>query len=518
MGSRLSMYSQVREIAEDPDSTLHLRDAENNDRQDDVSTECIFNQLTLAFVIKKKRLQYLGLAIYLYLAGELSDAYQSRHISNADRMWMALRAKFFLAFWRRFLHNSGYSLSRYFISQQASNILATVIEGLILLIYAYRDYIPEGTQLLPWLHSSESCEHFFGEMRKLVPDFTYLDFIFSVPKFHVLLRASYRQNPEFTTPLTEDKRKATGYHHNYMDSTNVDLWLLSSFPTNEEIAEITYIAYRKAILLAQAVDIFPDDLVPSTGPEPTGAFDHTEDDSSPEPDTVVTETLSSSEAFQEMVELADAHDLPLESVSIQRDNLVYANATLQPETATLIDNLPSESDADILLDRTTLEGHAKATSHIANPDLLQSRIRDMNDETFAQQRPSVLLNLDVLIQIRQRHQNPRALKSSKDFAKFKAGLLEKAISQQGEALPGSSKPQPESGGPSTETTHGSLARSFLKMLRDHELSSTKISPRLQRWIASGGGTDSQFRGNTANAKKVAEARANSVSAVSTLQL
>ncbi|KAJ1305544.1 hypothetical protein OPQ81_000548 [Rhizoctonia solani] len=280
--------------------------------------------------------------------------------------------------------NSGYSPSRYFISQQASNILTTVIEGLILLIYAYRDYMPEGTPLLPWLHSSESCKHFFGEMRKLVPDFTYPDFIFSVPKLRVLLRASYRQNPEFTTPLTEHKKKATGNHHTYMDSTNVDSSLLSSFPADGEIAEIAYIAYREAILLAQVVDILPDDLVPPTGPEPTGAFDQAEGDSSPEPDTVVTETLSSSEAFQEMVELADAHDLLLESVSIQRDNLVYANAALQTETATLIDNLPSESDADILLDRTALEGHAKATSHVANPDLLESRIRDMNDETFSQ--------------------------------------------------------------------------------------------------------------------------------------
>ncbi|KAJ1299461.1 hypothetical protein OPQ81_002524 [Rhizoctonia solani] len=218
--------------------------------------------------------------------------------------------------------NSGYSPSRYFISQQASNILTTVIEGLILLIYAYRDYMPEGTPLLPWLHSSESCKHFFGEMRKLVPDFTYPDFIFSVPKLRVLLRASYRQNPEFTTPLTEHKKKATASQ------------------LTERSRRIAYIAYREAILLAQVVDILPDDLVPPTGPEPTGAFDQAEGDSSPEPDTVVTETLSSSEAFQEMVELADAHDLLLESVSIQRDNLVYANAALQTETATLIDNLP----------------------------------------------------------------------------------------------------------------------------------------------------------------------------------
>ncbi|KAG8744666.1 hypothetical protein FRC11_013341, partial [Ceratobasidium sp. 423] len=61
---------------------------------------------------------------------------------------------------------------------------------------------------------------------------------------------------------------------------------------------------------------------------------------------------------------------------------------------------------------------------------------------------------------------------------------------------------------SLETTHASLAHSFLQTLRDYETSGNKISPRLQRWIASGAETDGQFSGNTANAKKAAEARAN----------
>ncbi|KAJ1304191.1 hypothetical protein OPQ81_008591 [Rhizoctonia solani] len=274
-----------------------------------------------------------------------------------------------------------------------------------------------------------------------------------------------------------------------MDSTNVDLSLLASFPTDGEIAEIAYIAYREAILLAQAVNILPDDLVPPTGSAPTSTSNQSED-TSPEFGMAETETLSSSEAFQELVELADAHNLPLESVSIQCDNLVYASAALQTETTALIDGLPSECDADIILDRTTLEGHAKATAHIADPDLLEPRIEDINNETFPQ-RTSVELNLDIVIQIRQRHQNPRALKSSKNYAKYK------------EDLPGSSTSPRE-----TETTYASLASSFLQTLRDHELSSQKISPRLRRRIASGGETDAQFKGNTANAKKAAEARAN----------
>ncbi|KAJ1306446.1 hypothetical protein OPQ81_007449 [Rhizoctonia solani] len=398
MGTETPMYSQVREIAEDPDSTLHRCDIENNDRQDDVSTECVFNQLMLSFVVNK-RPQYLGLAVYLYISGELGDAYQSRHISHADHLWMVLWAKFFLDFWRQFLLNCGYLPSRYFISQPASNIMATIIEGLILLIYAYRDYMPEGTPLLPWLHSSEACEHFFGEMQKLVPEFTYLDFIFSVPKLRVLLHASYRQNPEFSAASTEHQRKATGYQHTYMDSTNVNLSLLASFPTDSEIAEIAYIAYHEAILLTQVVNILPDNLVPAAAPEHTNSSNQSEEDADLEFNTVAAEDLSSSEAFQELVELADAHNLPLESVSIKCDNLVYAHAALQTDATALIDNLPSENDADILLDRTTVEGHASSTMETADPNLLESRIQDINNETFSQQRSSVELNLHVLVQI-----------------------------------------------------------------------------------------------------------------------
>ncbi|KAF8753842.1 hypothetical protein RHS01_06816 [Rhizoctonia solani] len=231
-----------------------------------------------------------------------------------------------------------------------------------------------------------------------------------------------------------------------MDSTNTNLSVLANFPTDGKIAEIAYIAYCKAILLAQAVNVLPNDLVPVTTPEHTGSFNESDDEINPELDAVTTESLSSSEAFQELIELMDAHDLPLESISIQRDNLVYANAALQTKASALIDDLPGENGANIHLDGTTIEGHTRSTVDAIDPNLLESQIQDINKETFSNQRSSIELNLDVLVQIRQRHQNPRALKNI---------------------------------------------------------------PRLQRWIASGGETDGQFKGNTANAKKAAEARATS---------
>jgi hypothetical protein len=81
-----------------------------------------------------------------------------------------------------------------------------------------------------------------------------------------------------------------------------------------------------------------------------------------------------------------------------------------------------EKDADICLDFTTIEGHAKSTVSAVDPNLLESRIQDMNDKTFSQQCSSVELNLEVLVQIQQGHQNPRALKSSKNYTKIKAGV------------------------------------------------------------------------------------------------
>ncbi|KAG8764094.1 hypothetical protein FRC11_005504 [Ceratobasidium sp. 423] len=511
LGSETVMYSQVYEMVEDPTSTIHRRDVEHMDRQDDGSAEGLFNELTLEFVVQH-RPKYLGLVLYLYVLGELSDAYQSRHISHADRLWMALRAKFFMDFWRQFLQASGYPLQRYFISQPASNILTTLIEGLILLIYAYRDYVEEGTPLLPWLHSTEACEHFFGEMRKLVPDFTYLDFIFAAPKLRVLLRASYRRSPESSESSTEHQKKATGYRHTYMDSTNVDLKLLACFPSDGEIAEIAYVAYREAVLLARAVNILPDDELPNPVPAPT-ATKEPEDEVELDTKGIPESTLSTSEAFQELVELADAHDLPLESVSIQRDNLIYANAALQAETAAFIDNLPPEDGADIECDRAALEEHAKSTSRMVDPDLTESRIKEMKNETFPQQRSTIELNLTALVQIRKRHQNPRALKSSKNYAKLMAARQAgTADLQPVGALPVQAKSKTATvgapGGVSTAASYASLARSFLQTLSDHETAGHKVSSRLQRWIVSGGETDRQFTGNTANAKKAAEARAN----------
>lgn len=444
LGSETAMYGQVREIAEDPSSTLHRRDVEHMDRQDDSSAECLFNQLTLSFIIQH-RPQYLGLSIYVYVLGELCDAYQSRHISHADRLWMVFRAKFFLEFWRHFLKVSGYPTSRYFISQPAYNILSTVIEGLILLIYVYRDYMPTGCPLLPWLHSTEACEHLFAEMRKLIPDFTYLDFVFAASKLRVLLRASYRCSPSHSASSAEYQKKAMGYQHTYMDSSGINIGLLSHYPTDSDIAEIAFLAYREATLLAQAANLLPNDQVPAPIPRPEPVNQektHTKLSDSSDPEDFEDPVLSAGEAFQELVELAESNEIPLEDVSVQRDNLVYASAALQAENSALMyvdppeselrstqlttdlpsDNLSSETDDDIHHDRTIVMQHADPSIFLDTP-IPETPILELSQDTFVVPKPSSIeLNLATLVDIRKRHQNPRALKSSKNYAKLTAGI------------------------------------------------------------------------------------------------
>ncbi len=72
-----------------------------------------------------------------------------------------------------------------------------IIEGYIGLLISHRDYILKmfphlKFPFLPWLYSTEVCEHLFGECRKLVKDFSFADFIYMVPKLHVLMEAAMK--------------------------------------------------------------------------------------------------------------------------------------------------------------------------------------------------------------------------------------------------------------------------------------------------------------------------------------
>ena len=248
-----------------PGCPLYHRDVEKLDRQDDNAATRLFSAAALDFVVKQHP-DRLGLAVYLFIAGEVVDAYQSRIISHLERVKMVLRCRYFLRLWKRFLNVAGYAESRHYISREADGILNTLIDGLIGLIYVYRDHLAgQRYPLLPWLHSTEICEHVFAECRKLVKDFTHLNFLYMHPRLQVLIRAA-----SLFSKGTDPKAQAMGYSHSHLDPEGACIESLASYPTDGEIALAVGEAWDEAINLWGLLGIQADDI---STPSATSATD-----------------------------------------------------------------------------------------------------------------------------------------------------------------------------------------------------------------------------------------------------
>jgi len=270
LGNSPAMYSQVWDIAfgDQPESPLYRRDVEKMDRQDDNAATRLFSAATLDFV-REHHPDRIGLAVYLFVMGEAVDAYQSRTISHLERIKMILRCRYFLRLWKRFLEAAGYSRPKYYISKEADDILEKLIDGLLALIYVYRDNLGAEYPLLPWMHGTEMVEHVFAECRKLVKDFTHLNFIFMTVRLHVLVRLSSELGRGI-----DPKARAMGYSHAYLDPEAACLRSLAMFPTDNEIEIIVGQAWEEAVTLLgflgiQAADLSPENTAaPPTGGDP----------------------------------------------------------------------------------------------------------------------------------------------------------------------------------------------------------------------------------------------------------
>ncbi|RIB11242.1 hypothetical protein C2G38_2262096 [Gigaspora rosea] len=196
LGHYTATYIQILDLCEQADSVLYRKDVINCDRQDDGASYRLFCSSFLNQVMNpdtSENIRY-GLFIYLFVIGELIDAYQNRTISHLERARMVMMAYFFLTIWKSYirsvaLNNPNYvSLEKNFLATQTFNILISLAESLILLIVSYRDYY-NSYPLLPWLHGSEGCEHFFGLCRQINNDFTFSDLLYMVPKVSYMYKA-----------------------------------------------------------------------------------------------------------------------------------------------------------------------------------------------------------------------------------------------------------------------------------------------------------------------------------------
>lgn len=108
IGGHVAMFQYARQVAFESGSPLYHRDVEKLDRQDDNAAIRVHSGSHITYLAKNHP-QLLGHIIYLFINGELIDAYQNRNIPHLERIKMVLREKFFYQMWRSFLKAAGYA-------------------------------------------------------------------------------------------------------------------------------------------------------------------------------------------------------------------------------------------------------------------------------------------------------------------------------------------------------------------------------------------------------------------------
>lgn len=111
-------------------------------------------------------------------------------------------------------------------------------------MYIYRDHLDGTWPFCPWLHASEPCEHIFAEARKMIKEFSALDFYLLIPKLRLRVREA-----NLSSRSSDAKKRAGGYAHGYLESKGVKLPALCIFPDDHTIDEESACAFEEACSL-----------------------------------------------------------------------------------------------------------------------------------------------------------------------------------------------------------------------------------------------------------------------------
>jgi hypothetical protein len=232
---------QLIELVDCPRSPMLKTDVLGVDKQDDRAPARLNSSATIRHIAANKP-RWIGLATYLYIIGEIIDAQQNRSISHAERILMLARGRFFLEGWREYVVSHPlYTPQTHFLGPEIYDILQIFISSMISLILIHRQYYPE-IPLLPWIHSTEALEHFFGCARTTKADFTMAEFIANLRKTILLMHGEIRSG--VAQPSASAHR--SGYHHFYHNTKGIDLSQLCTWPSDAEIRSSLMVAWQEA--------------------------------------------------------------------------------------------------------------------------------------------------------------------------------------------------------------------------------------------------------------------------------
>ncbi|KAH9855569.1 hypothetical protein C2E23DRAFT_813848 [Lenzites betulinus] len=536
LGNYVAMFSHALELAHSSGSPLYIRDVEKLDRQDDNAATRLFSSAALQQLISLPGDHLIGTIVYLFVFGELVDAYQNRHISHSERIKMVLRARFFFDIWRRFLAAASYPENRYCISREAIAIIHILIDGLIALVIIHRDFMgDEKHPLFPWLHSTEVCEHVFGECRKLVKDFTYLDFLYMLPRLSTLVREACK-----AARSSDPRARASGYAHTYFESKGVNIAALAIFPSDDEITAVARAAWEEAtnlwdLLGVTASDIFRSDTATTRLPSLSSWF-------APGEDPVWDGSSSDSESGEEDDDLSDNEELT-EAVELQ--NLLDAEETASGRSnktddrmfslrcaavATALDDItrlqsfPDPTEEERLADAEEESTYLKQTLNATRDEGLQVFLPPLNLSAepihpFDRSITSASdMDLTPLASIRRAHETDRAKNGTrtKGSSTKKGGEATSSSAAGDTQEPTSGKTsdslQPHETHPEAENTsiRRAIIRDMYQVLREESDESRADGTGADRHLRWTGSSSTTTSGNTANAALAAGQRATAV--------
>ncbi|KAJ7039794.1 hypothetical protein C8F04DRAFT_949367, partial [Mycena alexandri] len=414
-GNFTAIFRRIYQMAMSPDSPLFERDVNRAlDRQDDAAATRLFCSETLAYLTEQFP-EHIGEIVYLFVFGELVDSYQNREISHSERIKMALRARYFLDAWARFLDVAGYKKAQYFISREAIDITRIIIEGIIGLIIVHRDHVPDNFPLLPWFHSTEPCEHTFGSSRKVVKDFTFLDFIYMVPKVRIAMRQAV-----LAAKSSDPKARAQGYSHTYYDNTGANLLTLAVYPSDAEIAYTATLASAEADALVSLLGLDHEKLYrKQLAPFPSidTWYDEDVDLIEEEFDDINENRPSDAEELQALIDEQEREDAPIHGKRVTEEimSLTCASIALAADEHMRVQEFQQidEEELDDVAGEEYTDIQRTLTSVV--PALPQVQLPDEASKPFGQGYFSSVDTIDFssLVSQRQQHETKHAKKCTR---------------------------------------------------------------------------------------------------------
>ncbi|KAJ7504705.1 hypothetical protein B0H11DRAFT_1852265 [Mycena galericulata] len=397
-GNYTAVFRRIYEMAMAPDSPMYERDVKRLDRQDDAAATRLFCAETLAY-LSEHFPEYIGEIVYLFIFGELVDAYQNREISHAERIKMALRARYFLDAWEQFLNVAGCKPAQYFLSREAVDIARILVEGIIGLIIVHRDHVPGSFPLLPWFHSSEPCEHTFGDARKIVKDFAMLELIFMIPKLRVTMREAVVAGKS-----SDPKARAQGYSHTYYDNRGANLKNLAVCPSDAEIKAASELAAAEAEALISLLGLVPEQLHrKKAAPLPGIAAWYDDDDENTAHDEEFDDNdeIRPSDAEELQVLLDQQENAPIRSTRMEQEVMSLTCASI---AVTADEHMRFQQMDEELADGILSEEYLA----------LQEAMSELStSEPLTLHGAASTLDLSPLVEQRRRHQTRQAEKCSR---------------------------------------------------------------------------------------------------------